>query len=384
MATQIDTAAIHGADGWLADTARATRVVASSEGDGFITFAAIVTGASLPAADRNLVLRVGTSTIMRLSFPKDMERNERRFGPSRIAVKSLRWNANYRVWLVDEDSGDSAEIAPEHLEGDPFAAVHIADKRDFLVHIQNNHTKYTSPDVLMLGAKSFYYRTDSPELKAACLTIMFHRLIWLEPAELAEADIEFLRWLVAQAATTLTLLQRQLASAPPTKEGVRWTISLATVAGHAALVGNDPAQAKALYAIAGDQAPNLAVSPVSGMNVIHGSLFSGLIEAGMGNMEMAEKQLRAAMSGIRPMVDAHNLFANVWVIGDIADAALSLRQAMIAMVRLNLLSNKNEPMINPDDYFDIHAIKSPVGNFLSAGYCADVWKKLEPITRPAS
>lgn len=384
MATQIDSTAIHGASGWLAATARATRVVASSDGDGFITFATIVTGAALPAGDRNLVLRVGTSTIMRLSFPRDMERNERRFGPSRIAVRSLRWNANYRVWLVDEESGESAEIAPEHLEGEPFAAVQIAEKQDFLVHIQNNHTKYASPDLLMLGAKSFYYRTESPELKAACLTIMFHRLIWLEPADLVEPDIEFLRWLVTQSMTTLALLQRQLASAPPTKDGVRWTISLATVAGHGALVGNDPIQAKALYAIAGDQAPNLGVSPVSGMNMIHGSLFSGLIEAGLGNMEMAEKQLRAAMSGIRAMVDAHNLFANVWVIGDIADAALSLRQAMIAMVRLGLLSNRNEPMIAPDDYFDVHAIKSPVGNFLAAGYCANVWKKLESIRRPGS
>ncbi|MDB5686451.1 MAG: hypothetical protein JWR77_1040, partial [Rhizorhabdus sp.] len=285
---------------------------------------------------------------------------------------------------VDEQSGESAEIAPDQLEGDPFTAINIASKGEFLVQIQNNHTKYASPDVLMLGAKSFYYRTDSPELKAACLTIMFHRLIWLDPAELAEADFEYLRWLVSQGMTTLTLLQRQLTAAPPTKEGVRWTISLATVAGHAAFVSNDPVQAKALYAIAGDQSVNLAVSPVSGMNVIHGSLFSGLLEAATGDMEMADKQLRAAISGLRSMVEAHNLLANIWVIGDIADAALSLRQAMIAMVRLGLVSNKIEPMIGPDDYFDIHAIKSPVGNFLAAGYCRDVWRNLAPIMRPGA
>lgn len=375
MATQIATS-------WLTDTARATRVSASSEGDGFISFATIVTGAALPAEDRSLVLRVGTSTIMRLAFPKDMERNERRFGPTRTAVRSLRWNADYTVWLVDEQTGESAEIAPEQLEGDPFAAIAITEKRDFLVHIQNNHTKYATPDVLMLGAKSFFHRTDSAELKAACLAIMFHRLIWLDPADLVEADLEYLHWLVTHAMGALDILQRQIA-ASPTKEAVRWTISLATVAGHAALIGNDPTWAKTLYAIAGDQAVNLAASPVSGMNVIHGSLFSGLLEAAMGNMEMADKQLRAAISGLRNMVEAHNLFANIWVIGDIADAALSLRQAMIAMVRLNLISNKNEPMIAPGDYFDIHAIKSPVGNFLSAGYCQDVWKNLAPIMRPA-
>jgi hypothetical protein len=119
------------------------------------------------------------------------------------------------------------------------------------------------------------------------------------------------------------------------------------------------------------------------MNVVNGAIFSGLLEAAMGNMEAANTQLRAAMLSVKPMVEAHNPLANVWVVGDIAEAALGLRQAMIAMVRLGLISNKNEPMIQADDYFDVHQIKSPVGAFLEAGYCRDVWQNLAPIMRPA-
>lgn len=368
---------------WLAAVAESTRVIVANEDEGFFEFSVVVTGNHRPAGDRNLVLRLGSSTIIGMKFPADMDRNERRFGPSRIAMRSLRWNAEYTVWLIDEASGESVQVPAANLEGDGFEAVTIADKKSFLVRIQNNHTKFQSADVLTIGAKSFYHRTDSAELKAACLTILFHRLIWREPAEITEPDFEFLRWLVAQSMKVLDLLQAKLAGKPATKELVRWTISLATVAGHGAVIGNDPQRATDLYAIAGGQAKNLAASPVSGTNVVNGAIFSGLFEAAMGNMEAANTRLRDAMMSLKPMVEAHNPLANVWVVGDIAEASLGLRQAMIAMVRLGLISNKNEPMIQQDDYFDVHQIKSPVGAFLEAGYCQDVWRNLAPIMRPA-
>ncbi|SDD65539.1 hypothetical protein SAMN05444678_11842 [Sphingomonas sp. YR710] len=368
---------------WLSGVAGQTRVIVTGDGEGFFEFSVIVAGNHRPAGDRNLVLRLGTSTLIGMKFPADMDRNERRFGPSRIAMRSLRWNSDYSVWLVDESTGESAQVPDANLEGEMFEAATIADKKAFLVKIQNNHTKFASVDVLTIGAKSFFHRTNSVELRAACLTILFHRLIWREPAELTEADFEFLRWLVSQSMRVLEQLQAQLAKQAVTKDLVRWTISLATVAGHGALIGNDPQRAKDLYAVAGGQATNLPSSPVSGMNVVNGAIFSGLLEAAMGNMEAANTQLRAAMLSVKPMVEAHNPLANVWVVGDIAEAALGLRQAMIAMVRLGLISNKNEPMIQADDYFDVHQIKSPVGAFLEAGYCRDVWQNLAPIMRPA-
>lgn len=372
-----------GGKGWLTTVADNTRVIATGDGDGFFEFSVVVSGNHRPAGDRSLILRLGASTLVGMKFPADMDRNERRFGPSRVALRSLRWNSDYALWLVDEATGEAAQVPAANLEGDMFEAATIADKPAFLVRIQNNHTKFASPDVLTIGAKSFYHRTEAPELRAACLTILFHRLIWREPDDLAEADFEFLRWLVGQSIKVVEQLQALLASQPATKELVRWTTSLATVAGHGAIIGNDPQRAKDLYAVAGGQADNLPASPVSGMNVVNGAIFSGLFEAAMGDMEAANMQLRAAISTLKAMVAAHNLFANVWVVGDIAEASLGLRQAMIAMVRLGLISNKNEPMIGADDYFDVHQIKSPVGAFLEAGYCRDVWRNLAPIMRPA-
>ncbi len=353
-------------------------VTAVSDGQGQIDYTVEAEELDDRFAGRRFRLRVGTTVVLQLKFPDVLPKPARRFGPSKIPITSLRRNTDFTATLIDEDSGAIAEIAPQRLIGDPFEAAAITDVGDFLVRVQDNHTKFPSPDVLTIGAKSFYGKIDSIELKAACLTILFHRVIWQD--RLSEADIGFLRWLVGQSRKILRDCRQQLKAAAPTWELVRWTVSLATTAGHGALVNNDPDAARDFYAIAGGQLPNLKISAVSGLNVINGCFFSGLLAAVGGNMEMARKQLRNAVNGLRHMVDAQDLLANIWVTGDILDAGRTSRQAVIALVRLGLAEPPhNDPMISAAHQLDIKAAKSPVGKLAQAGFCKDTWEKLESM-----
>lgn len=353
-------------------------VTASSEGDGYIQYVAEATDLDQRLAGHRFALYVGSTLVLQLKFPGELK-PVRRFGPGRIPIATLRRNADFSATLVDEASGRIVAIAPEQLSGDPFEAAQISEVGDFLTRVQGNHTKFPSPDVLTIGAKSFYGKVDSVELKAACLTILFHRLIWLE--KLNEADIGFLRWLVGQSRDVLRECRQQLKTAPPSWTLVRWTVSLATTAGHGAIVNNDPETARRFYAIAGSQIHHLKISPVSGLNVINGCFFSGLLAAVSGDMDMAKKQLRNAVTGLRNMVEAQDLLANIWVTGDILDAGRTSRQAVIALVRLGLAdpANKNDPMVSAAHQLDIKAAKSPVGKLAQAGFCKEVWEKLETM-----
>lgn len=371
--------AVHMAEDILPALSQRISVTASSDGDGFFEFMADATGLEERFAGQSLALFCGTTKLMGLKFPSPLSRPDRHFGPARIPAASLRRNTGFALTIVEESSGQALELLPQQGVGDLFEATRIDTEQEFLLRIQNNHTKFASPDVLMIGAKSYYHRSESIELRAACLTIMFHRLIWKDPKSIGNEDTSFIRWLVGQSRSLLKACRTELKTKPPSWSVVRWMVSLATVAGHGALINGDATIARDCYAIAGSQTNNLKISPVSGLNVINGCFFSGLLAAATDNMEMAGKQLRNAVNALRTMVHAQDLLANIWVTGDILDAGRTSRQAMIALVRLGLLPHKNEPMIGPAHQLDLKAAKSPVGKLAEAGFCRDAWEKLESM-----
>lgn len=371
--------AVQAADDILAACAERISVTAASEGEGLIAFQIDATGLDERFAGRKLALLLGSTQVMTLKFPDRLTRPDRHFGPARIPVASLRRNSEFTAAILDEAGDRSIALSADQCSGDLFEAVRIDTELEFLARIQNNHSKFASPDVLMIGAKSYYHRTMSLELRAACLTIMFHRLIWKEPKQISDDDLSFIRWLVNQSRSVLKACRAELKAAPPTWTLVRWMVSLATVAGHGALINGDPAVARDCYAIAGSQRANLKLSPVSGLNVINGCFFGGLLAAATGNMEMADKQLRNAVNGLRTMVHAQDLLANIWVTGDILDAGRTSRQAMIALVRLGLLDQKDKPVIGAAHQLDLKAAKSPVGKLVDAGFCKETWDKLESM-----
>jgi hypothetical protein len=371
--------AVHIAEEILPALSRRISVTASSDGDGFFEFSAEAIELDERFAGQRLALFVGTTKVMGLTFPASLTSPDRHFGPVRIPVTALRRNIGFAFSIIEEAGGRSLNLLPEQGVGDLFEATRIDTEHEFLHRIQNNHTKFASPDVLMIGAKSYYHRSGSIELQAACLTIMFHRLIWKEPKRIGKEDTSFIRWLVGQSRSLLKTCRTELKTKPPSWSLVRWMVSLATVAGHGALINGDSIIARDCYAIAGSQTNNLKISPVSGLNVINGCFFSGLLAAATGNMEMAGKQLRNAVNGLRAMVHAQDLLANIWVTGDILDAGRTSRQAMIALVRLGLLDHRNEPMIGPAHQLDLKAAKSPVGKLAEAGFCRDAWEKLESM-----
>jgi hypothetical protein len=79
-------------------------------------------------------------------------------------------------------------------------------------------------------------------------------------------------------------------------------------------------------------------------------------------------------------VAAQDVLQNVWVVGDLINAARASRQCFIALAKLNFLDNKNGDRINVETTVDLAEIDSPVAVMANAGLCRDYAADIRSIS----
>ena len=149
---------------------------------------------------------------------------------------------------------------------------------------------------------------------------------------------------------------------------IRWTISLATVAGYLALLNNQYTDAATLFAVNVRQVPNVHFAKVSALNLVLGCFTHGLLMSAFGMRDRARDSFSTGLEAVKPVVQAQNLFENVWVIGDLMNVMVAARQCFIALVRLNLQDfDQSEPIIEPGQQIDTALLKGHLRAILNAG-----------------
>ncbi len=251
----------------------------------------------------------------------------------------------------DGSGRDLADAADWVLRGDFFAALRIGPE-DFLDRVQLHHSRIRSPFLLEIAARSFYLRHAAAPffLRAAALTILGHRLLERPPEALTAADLASIAWLLAEAGRVVPEGAALIEATEAAGQAVdwrhaRWTISLATVAGHLALYDEGYDRALDFLNQATRQTRHVATARVSGLNLVVCAFAEGLVAHLLGRPAEAEAALRGGVASVKAIVAAQNLFENVWVMGDLEHVLIAARQCFIALVRLGLLVPPTDPPV---------------------------------------
>lgn len=264
---------------------------------------------------------------------------------------------------------DGAPLPPGALraEGDFFEALALPDAATFYAKLQLNHSRYASHLLLELGARSAHERfTDDPLTRAAALTILAHRYIERLVPQRSPAEEARIDWLLTRARPLVASAWRRLPAhvpnAPrPAWQDVRWSISLATVAGLLHLVRGNYSAARDMYALPRHCMHHVALSKVSALNMVSGCFLHGVLCHILGDPDAARVSLEAGIEGVNAAVQAQDLMANVWVIGDLVNVMRIARQCHIARVRLGLLPTEGAtPPLEPSSVLDLNEIAGPI------------------------
>lgn len=250
---------------------------------------------------------------------------------------------------------DGQPLPPGALrpEGEFFEALSLPDAARFHAKVQLNHSRYASRLLLELGARCAHERfTDDALTRAAALTILAHRHIERLGPDRSPAEAARIAWLLERARPLVEEAWRRLPAhvpdAPrPTWQEVRWSVSLATVAGLLHMAAGDYAAARDMFALPRHCLHHVGQSKVSALNMVSGCFLHGVLSHMLDEPEAARASLEAGIQGVKPVVQAQDLMANVWVIGDLVNVLRVARQCFIARGRLGLA-----PPAGPDPQLD--------------------------------
>ncbi|WP_191084313.1 hypothetical protein [Roseococcus microcysteis] len=228
-------------------------------------------------------------------------------------------------------------------EGEFFEALALPDAATFFQKVQLNHSRYASPLLLELGARCAHERfTHDPLTRAAALAILGHRHIERLGTQRAPAEEARIAWLLERARPLMAEAWRRLPAHVPDPprlawQEVRWSVSLATVAGLLHMAGGDYAAAREMFALPRHCLHHAALSKVSALNMVSGCFLHGVLSHMLGDPDAARASLEAGIEGVKPVVQAQDLMANIWVIGDQVNVMRIARQCFIARSRLGLV-----------------------------------------------
>lgn len=252
-------------------------------------------------------------------------------------------------------------------EGEFFEALALPDAATFHAKVQLNHSRYASRLLLELGARAAHERfADDPLTRMAALTILAHRHIERLSGDRGPAEEARIAWLLARARPLVEEARRRLPAhvpdAPrPAWQEVRWSVSLATVAGLLHLAGGNYAAARDMFALPRHCLHHVALSKVSALNMVSGCFLHGVLSHMLGDPDAARASLEAGIEGVKPVVQAQDLMANVWVIGDLVNVLRIARQCFIARARLGLVPPAGpEPQIDAGSVLTLDELAGPL------------------------
>jgi hypothetical protein len=255
-----------------------------------------------------------------------------------LSIEELRQLDRFDITIRD-DSGTEVSDGLEHMfTGAFFDAVSIDTPQDFFAKVQLNHSRFSSPVVLEIAARAAFARfAGNYCVEAAALTIVAHRFLERPVASLKGQD-QHINWLLDRSAALLERGEARLNGVKtPDWEVARWTISLATVAGYLALIGDRYVRAEGFFAIPVRYVDLVRLARVSALNIVTGCFVHGLLSHIQGRNDAATASFTTGVQSLPALVAAQDLMENVWVIGDLMNVMRAARQCYIALVRLKLI-----------------------------------------------
>jgi hypothetical protein len=257
---------------------------------------------------------------------------------SSLSLDELRQLDRWDITIRD-DGGTEVSDGLEHmLTGAFFDAVGIDTPHDFFAKVQLNHSRFSSPVLLEMAARAAFTRfAGNYCVQAAALTVIAHRFLERPVASLKGQD-QHVGWLLDRAASLLDQGEALIDSTEtPDWEVARWTISLATVAGYLALIGDRYVRAESFFAIPVRYVELVRLARVSALNIVTGCFVHGLLSHILGRNDVATTSFTTGVQSLPALVAAQDLMENVWVIGDLMNVMRAARQCYIALVRLKLI-----------------------------------------------
>ena len=289
-----------------------------------------------------------------------------------VDISKLLSSKEMRFDAIDAYGRPLEPDVPVQFEGDVFRALALDTPDEFHKLIQLHHSRFTSPVLLELGAWAAVLRfPDDFVVRNAGLVVLAHRILERPLDQLQLEDFERSQTIVQMALEDIVIgeeLIREGGDAPDWRY-IRWTISIATVAGYLALLNNRYTDAATLFAVNVRQVPNVHFAKVSALNLVLGCFTHGLLMSAFGMRDGARDSFSTGLEAVKPVVQAQNLFENVWVIGDLMNVMVAARQCFIALVRLNLRSfDPSQPVIDPGQQIDTGLLKGHLRAILNAGW----------------
>lgn len=322
----------------------------------------------------SVALTVGGEAIatFSLSGGNDTGDGHIRFAPVEVDISKLLRLTDTHFDAIDAYGRPLEPDVPVQFEGDVFRALALDTPDEFHKLIQLHHSRFTSPVLLELGAWAAVLRfPDDFVVRNAGLVVMAHRILERPFAQLQPEDFERSQTIVQMALEDIVIGEELIRAAGDTPDWrhIRWTISIATVAGYLALLNNRYTDAATLFAVNVRQVPNVHFAKVSALNLVLGCFTHGLLMSAFGMRDGARDSFSTGLEAVKPVVQAQNLFENVWVIGDLMNVMVAARQCFIALVRLNLRSfDPSQPVIDPGQQIDTGLLKGHLRAILNAGW----------------
>lgn len=266
-------------------------------------------------------------------------------------------------------------------EGEYFFVTGFDTSDLFYERVQFAGTRVKSRLSIKLGSLYTFINFSDNTVKAAALTVYGHRLIdtiILDKKEIAKFDLErYIDW----ASNVIVLCSDEINKEEYRWDLIRWSISLATVAGNLCVAFNKLELAHNFFRFCSANSDKIATSPVSSLNIINGHIIYALLSDMLGEAEETEKALRKCIVGYKDVVISQDLLENVWVIGDLLNSAKAVRQAFILLVQLGLDERDPRHIVDPPPVeFEISALKCPIWTFIRLGYCQDLKLHLSKIS----
>lgn len=321
-----------------------------------------------------IVLLIGGEAVVRFPISPGILTPSRSVSLAAIEIDSTRLLSlkDLRVGVVGAHGRALAPNVMVRFAGDTFKALALDTPDAFHALIQLNHSRFTSPVLLELGAWAAVLRfPDDFVVRNAGLVVMAHRILERPFDTLQQPDFDRANSIVQMALEDIVLGEALIAEGgnAPDWRYVRWTVSLATVAGYLALLNNRYTDAATLFAVNVRQVPNVRFAKVSALNLVLGCFTHGLLMSAFGMREGARDSFSTGLEAVKPVVEAQNLFENVWVIGDLMNVMGAARQCFIALVRLKLRQfDPSQPVIDPGQNIDTGLLKGPLRIILNAGH----------------
>jgi hypothetical protein len=364
----------------LASLAKLLRVSSDfNPEEGVVSFICVLSTLPQAFAGQTIQLRLGRRTLMAIKLPMRKGKQPLKFGPVIRRMDGLKKMTEFALTLRIDETGEVANV--EETDGEFLEAASIKDAAHFFARVQVHFSRFQHGDLLVVGARAAYNNISDFYVRAAALTVQIHRLIEKTVEQLAVEDRTTVEEFLSQASAVVAEGEALIAATEePDWRLVRWTTSLATVGANLALSVDNSVQARSLYRSAARNTPLVRLSAVSALNCINSCFLAGTMAAFAGDPTEARELLELGVTGYQICVAAQDVLQNVWVVGDLINAARASRQCFIALAKLNFLDNKNGDRINVETTVDLAEIDSPVAVMANAGLCRDYAADIRSIS----